>query len=151
MQPTQNRKLSGGWKTLIASLSVTSLVGLVNLFSNEDANTSNYQAIDSLLNNPVPTLVPAVEVRIPVLAPVPTAVPTAVPTVVPVAPPAYVPPTTVYLQEPQARARCSCSPACPRLQRNQRQRKNPVLQSLQPAPLLHKRIFAWFPSRNSVM
>jgi hypothetical protein len=109
MQPTQNRKLSGGWKTLIASLSVTSLVGLVNLFSNEDANTTNYQAIDTLLNNPVPTLVPAVEVRIPV----PTAVPTAIPTVVQVAPPAYVPPTTVYLQEPQPAPAASAAQPAP--------------------------------------
>jgi hypothetical protein len=51
---------SNGWKILIASLSVTSLFGLVNIFSNKDAaKTGSSSNVDALLNLPIPTLVPA--------------------------------------------------------------------------------------------
>jgi hypothetical protein len=104
MQPSQNHKISGIWKTLIASLSVTTLVGLVNLFSNRDAKSANAQVIEALLNNPVPTLVPAAQVTITAppqsesSATAPAAAPTAMPVIAPtfaapVAQPAYVPPT----------------------------------------------------------
>lgn len=54
----QNNK-SGGWKIVIASLSVTSLIGLINVFSNRDAaKTGSNSNVDALLNLPIPTLVP---------------------------------------------------------------------------------------------
>ena len=59
MQPTQhNYKLPNGWKVLIASLSVTSFVGLMNLFSSRDVKSVNSQVLDALLDTPLPTLVP---------------------------------------------------------------------------------------------
>ena len=55
---TQNNK-SKGWKLIIASLSVTSLIGLINIFSNKDATKiSSSSNVDALLNLPIPTLVP---------------------------------------------------------------------------------------------
>ena len=61
MQPTQkNNKLPNGWKVLIASLSVTSFVGLMNLFSGRDVKSVNSQVLDTLLDTPMPTLVPVV-------------------------------------------------------------------------------------------
>jgi putative effector of murein hydrolase len=60
MQPTNNQKLTGGWKLIIASLSVTSIVGMINLFSTKDVKTVNSQVINSILDKPVPTLVPVV-------------------------------------------------------------------------------------------
>jgi hypothetical protein len=60
MQPTQhNYKLPSGWKVLIASLSVTSFVGLMNLFSSRDVKSVNSQVLDALLDASLPTLVPA--------------------------------------------------------------------------------------------
>jgi len=54
----QNGK-SSGWKIIIASLSVTSLIGLINIFSNRDAaKTGSDSNVDALLNLPIPTLVP---------------------------------------------------------------------------------------------
>ena len=51
---------SSGWKIIIASLSVTSLFGLINIFSNRDATkTGSNSNVDALLNLPIPTLVPA--------------------------------------------------------------------------------------------
>jgi hypothetical protein len=59
---SQNGK-SGGWKILIASLSVTSLIGLINIFSNKDAaKIGNSSNVDALLNLPIPTLVPVAAV-----------------------------------------------------------------------------------------
>jgi hypothetical protein len=58
MKPTNNQKLTGGWKFIIASLSVTSIVGLINLFSTKDVKTVDSQAIDAILARPIPTLVP---------------------------------------------------------------------------------------------
>ena len=59
---TQNNK-SKGWKLIIASLSVTSLIGLINIFSNKDAVKIGSQSnVDALLNLPIPTLVPVVAV-----------------------------------------------------------------------------------------
>jgi hypothetical protein len=60
MNPSNNQnKKSNGWKILIASISVTSLIGLVNIFSNKDAAKSNTSSsVDALLNLPIPTLVP---------------------------------------------------------------------------------------------
>jgi hypothetical protein len=60
MQPSNNQKLTGGWKLIIASLSVTSIVGLINLFSTKDVKTVDSQVINDLLAKPVPTLVPVV-------------------------------------------------------------------------------------------
>jgi hypothetical protein len=58
----QNGK-SGGWKIIIASLSVTSLIGLINIFSNRDAaKTGSDSNVDALLNLPIPTLVPVAAV-----------------------------------------------------------------------------------------
>jgi hypothetical protein len=58
----QNGK-SGGWKIIIASLSVTSLIGLINIFSNRDASKAGSNSnVDALLNLPLPTLVPAAQV-----------------------------------------------------------------------------------------
>jgi hypothetical protein len=110
MQPSQNHKLSGIWKTIIASLSVTTLIGLVNLFSNRDVKSANAQVIEALLNNPVPTLVPVVKVNItapaqaaapaaPVAAP--TAMPVAAPTAAPMAVPTFAP-AAVYQPAPAA-------------------------------------------------
>jgi len=54
---------SGGWKIVIASLSVTSLIGLINIFSNRDAaKNTNPSNVDALLNMPIPTLVPVAAV-----------------------------------------------------------------------------------------
>jgi hypothetical protein len=54
---------SSGWKIIIASLSVTSLIGLINIFSNKDAlKNSNPSNVDALLNMPIPTLVPVAAV-----------------------------------------------------------------------------------------
>jgi hypothetical protein len=54
---------SNGWKILIASLSVTSLIGLINIFSNKDAaKMGNSSNVDALLNLPIPTLVPVAAV-----------------------------------------------------------------------------------------
>ena len=54
---------SSGWKIIIASLSVTSLIGLINIFSNRDAaKTGSDSNVDALLNLPIPTLVPAAAV-----------------------------------------------------------------------------------------
>jgi hypothetical protein len=60
MNPSNNQNnKSNGWKILIASLSITSLIGLVNIFSNNDAAKSNStSSVDALLNLPIPTLVP---------------------------------------------------------------------------------------------
>jgi hypothetical protein len=58
MQPTNNQKLNGGWKLIIASLSVTSIVGLINLFSTKDVKTVDSQVINAILDKPVPTLAP---------------------------------------------------------------------------------------------
>lgn len=59
----QNGK-PNGWKFIIASLSVTSLIGLINIFSNRDAvKTGGDSNVDALLNLPIPTLVPAAEVN----------------------------------------------------------------------------------------
>jgi hypothetical protein len=58
MKPANNQKLTGGWKLIIASLSVTSIVGLINLFSTKDVKTVDSQAIDAILARPIPTLVP---------------------------------------------------------------------------------------------
>jgi hypothetical protein len=60
MQPNNNQKLTGGWKLIIASLSVTSIVGLINLLSPKDAKTVDSQVINDLLANPIPTLVPVI-------------------------------------------------------------------------------------------
>ena len=58
----QNSK-SSGWKIIIASLSVTSLFGLINIFSNRDAaKTGSDSNVDALLNLPIPTLVPVAAV-----------------------------------------------------------------------------------------
>ena len=58
----QNGK-SSGWKIIIASLSVTSLIGLINIFSNRDAaKTGSDSNVDALLNLPIPTLVPVAAV-----------------------------------------------------------------------------------------
>ena len=55
----QNGK-PNGWKFIIASLSITSLIGLINVFSNRDAaKTGSNSNVDALLNLPIPTLVPA--------------------------------------------------------------------------------------------
>ena len=70
MQPTQhNYKLPSGWKVLIASLSVTSFVGLMNLFSSRDVKSVNSQVLDALLDASLPTLVPAASVSNVVAAP----------------------------------------------------------------------------------
>ena len=54
---------SSGWKIIIASLSVTSLFGLINIFSNRDAaKTGSDSNVDALLNLPIPTLVPVAAV-----------------------------------------------------------------------------------------
>ena len=54
---------SSGWKIILASLSVTSLIGLINIFSNKDAlKNSNPSNVDALLNLPIPTLVPVTNV-----------------------------------------------------------------------------------------
>lgn len=60
MKPSNNQNnKSRGWKILIASLSVTSLIGLINGFSNKDAAKSgSSSSVDTLLNLPIPTLVP---------------------------------------------------------------------------------------------
>jgi hypothetical protein len=58
MQPSHNQKISSGRKMIIASLSVTSLIGLANLFSPKDVKSANSEVIDALVNNPLPTLVP---------------------------------------------------------------------------------------------
>jgi hypothetical protein len=70
MQPIQkNNKLPNGWKVLIASLSVTSFVGLMNMFSGRDVKSVNSQVLDSLLDTPMPTLVPVVNNNIVFAAP----------------------------------------------------------------------------------
>jgi len=58
MQPSNNQRLSKGWKMVIASLSVTSFVGLANLLSTKDVKSANSEVIDALINSPLPTLVP---------------------------------------------------------------------------------------------
>jgi len=61
MNPAEkNTNKSGGWKFLIASISLTSFIGLVNLFSGKDANSGSTSELDALVNAPLPTLVPAI-------------------------------------------------------------------------------------------
>ena len=58
-QSGNNNNKSSGWKFLVASFSLTSFIGLVNLFSGKDASMKDTSELDALINAPLPTLVPA--------------------------------------------------------------------------------------------
>lgn len=53
----KNRK-SNGWRLVIASVSISSLIGLVNFFSGKQEGSATSEELDQLLDSPMPTLVP---------------------------------------------------------------------------------------------
>ena len=62
-QQKQKKSLLNILKFSIASLSITSLIGLWNLFSREESNNAiipEQNTEDDFLNSPLPTLVPSV-------------------------------------------------------------------------------------------